>query len=53
MFLSNCLGKAACRGGISTRYIRIPDLFVQLEEVELKEDEISSLINMLSVLCLS
>ena len=35
-FLSNCLGKAACRDGISTRYIRIPDLFVQLEEAELK-----------------
>ena len=36
-FLSNCLGKAACRDGISTRYIRIPDLFVQLEEAELKK----------------
>lgn len=35
-FLSNCLGKAACRDGITTRYIRIPDLFVQLEEAELK-----------------
>lgn len=35
-FLSNCLGKAACRDGISTRYIRIPDLFVLLEESELK-----------------
>lgn len=35
-FLSNCLGKAACRDGISTRYIRIPDLFVLLEESKLK-----------------
>ena len=35
-FLSNCLGKAACRDAISTRYIRIFDLFAQLEEAELK-----------------
>lgn len=27
-FLSNCLGKAACRDGISTRYIRTLNLFV-------------------------
>lgn len=43
-FLSNCLGKAACRDGISTRYIRIPDLFNMLEEAELKRGR-SKLIN--------
>ena len=35
-YLSNCLGKAACRDGIATRYIRIPDLLILLEEADLK-----------------
>ena len=44
-FLSNCLGKAACRDGITTRYIRIPDLFVQLEEAEAEKRGRNKLIN--------
>ena len=43
-FLSNCLGKTAFRQGISTRYIRIPDLFIMLEEAEMKRGK-NKLIN--------
>ena len=43
-FLSNCLGKAACRQGVNIRYIKIPDLFNMLVEAEMKRGK-NKLIN--------
>lgn len=46
-YLSNYLGKSACKDGISTRYIRMPDLLVMFEEAELKKGR-NKLINKFS-----
>ena len=36
-FLSNAIGKCACKVAMRVRYIRMPDLLVLLEEAELKK----------------
>ena len=46
-FLSNAIGKCACKVAMRVRYIRMPDLLVLLEEAELKKGR-TKLINKFS-----